>query len=92
MLFIEYCRRDRIGKKCNTHGEMWNACRILIRELKKLISLKYLKRTLKTNIEFGVKGGLIARSVAIKHIGIWSNALVGTLKDPHSPHTRQELC
>jgi hypothetical protein len=41
---------------------------------------------MKTNIEFGVKGDLIAWSVAIKHIGIGSNTLVGTLKGLHSPH------
>jgi hypothetical protein len=71
---------------CSKHGEMRNACRILIKELTKLISLEYLKRTSKTNIELGVKGGFIARSVAFKYIEMWSNDLVSTLTDTHAPH------
>lgn len=55
----------------------------LIKELKKLISLEYLKRTSKTHIELGVKGDLIARFVTIEYV----NALVSTLTDPHAPHT-----
>jgi len=50
-------------------GEMWNACRILINEHRKLISLEYIKRTSKTNIELGVKWDLIARYVTIKYRG-----------------------
>ena len=66
---------------------MRNACRILIKELRKLISLEYLKRSSKTNVELGVKGDLMARFVTIKYIGIWSNALASTPTNPHALHT-----
>jgi hypothetical protein len=68
-------------------AEMRNACRILIIELRKLINLEYFKRTSKTNIELGIIGDLIARFVTIQYIGIWCNAVVGTLTDTHAPHT-----